>query len=55
MIGNDTIDTKYLKQVDHIQTWRRIADRAERFERAIDELECYKNTEQRDDDLPIEQ
>ena len=54
-IGNDTIYTKYLQQVDDIQTWRRIADKAERFERAIDELECDTITEQRDDDLPMEQ
>ena len=51
-IGNDTIDTTYLKQVDDIQIWRRIVDRVER---AIYELECDENAEQRDDDLPMEQ
>ena len=55
MIGNDTIDTKYLKQVDDIQTWKRIEDRMEGFEWAIDELECDKNTEQSIDNLPMEQ
>ena len=37
-IGNDSIDTMYLKQVDDIQIWKRIVDRVERFERAIAKL-----------------
>ena len=54
-IGTNTIYTTYLNQEDDIQMWKEIVERVERFERAIDELECDKNTEQREDDLPMQQ
>ena len=54
-MGTNTIDTTYLNQVDDIQMWKEIVDRVERFERAIDELECDENTEQREEDLQMQQ